>query len=352
MKPVIAVIFGGTSDEHDISLLSAMNIIENIDHSHYDILQIGISKQGKMYVGPNVILSFKHNSHIEELTPCSISTNSLYPGVFILNKENAHVFQKVDLFFPIVHGTKGEDGTLQGILEYTTVPYVGSGVLGSALGMDKIAMKKIFATYRIPQVPFLPFTKTQIQIDIISVKEEILANLQYPLFVKPANLGSSIGVQKVKTNGKLEDALEEACKYSDRIIVEQGISKMREMECAVIENNHQIETSVVGEVIPTGEFYDFESKYHTDGAQMIIPALTDKVTLSTIQSLAKQAFQLLDLRGLARVDFFVTEEAIFINEVNTLPGFTNMSMFTRLFASQGRDIKMIVQELINSALNQ
>ncbi len=349
MKKVIAVIFGGQSDEYDISLLSAMNVIEHIDHHQYDILQIGITKKGEMYAGPQVLLNLKHNRDIESLTPCSISSNHQYPGVFIITKSGQHVFQKVDLFFPLTHGPKGEDGTLQGMLEYSGVPYVGSGVLGSALGMDKIVMKKIFATYRLPQVPFLPFTKEQIQTDIISVKEEILTNLTYPLFVKPANLGSSIGVKKVKTSGKLEDALFYACQYSDRIIVEQGLKNMREMECAVFEGAH-LETSTVGEVIANREFYDYKAKYNDDSTQMIIPALTDKVTISTIQSISKQVFSMLHLKGLARVDFFVTSDAVFINEVNTLPGFTPTSMYTRLFAASGKDINQLIAAIIDRAL--
>lgn len=349
MKPIIAVIFGGTSQEHDISLLSAMSLIENMNHDLYDVLQIGIAKNGDLYVGPDVLLKLKHNKDTEELTPCSISTNPQFPGVFILTKDKTHVFQKVDLFFPLVHGPKGEDGTLQGVLEYSGVPYVGSSVLGSAIGMDKIMMKKVFATYRLPQVPFLPFTKKQIETDVISVKEEILADLQYPIFVKPANLGSSIGIKKVKTNGKLEDALEEACQYSDRIIVEQGISDMREVECAVIEGEH-LETSAVGEVISSGEFYDYEAKYHDEKTQMIIPALLDKITIASIQDMAKQAFGILHLRGLARVDFFVTPNAILINEVNTLPGFTPTSMYPRLFAASGKDLKQLIQQLIDHAL--
>lgn len=349
MKKVIAIIFGGQSDEYDISLSSAMNVVEHIDHDTYDILQVGINKDGRMFAGPNVLLSLKHKRDLDKLTACTISTNKEHPGVFILTKSGQHVFQKVDLFFPLTHGPKGEDGTLQGVLEYSGVPYVGSNVLGSALGMDKIVMKKIFATYRLPQVPFLPFTKKQITDDIISVKEEILANLSYPLFVKPANLGSSIGVKKVKTSGKLEDALLYACKYSDRIIVEQGIKNMREMECAILESD-QLDASTVGEVISSREFYDYKAKYNDDSTQMIVPALTDKVTISTIQSMAKKAFTILHLRGLARVDFFVTAKDVFINEVNTIPGFTPTSMYTRLFAASGKDIHALIQEIVSHAL--
>ncbi|MBI4835715.1 MAG: D-alanine--D-alanine ligase [Candidatus Abawacabacteria bacterium] len=350
MKPIIAVIFGGVSVEHKISLLSAMNVIEHINHEVYDILQIGIAQDGKMYVGPEVLLSLQHNKPLEHLPQCIISTNQCLPGIHIFSKGKDTFQQKVDLFFPVVHGTQGEDGSLQGILEYTGIPYIGSHVLGSALGMDKIIMKKVFATYRLPQVPFLPFTKKQINTDIISVKEEILANLRYPLFIKPANLGSSIGVKKVKTNGKLEDALEEACHFSERVIVEQGLTNIREIECAVLETEGELATSMVGEVIPSGEFYDYDAKYNDENTQMIIPALLDKVTTSNIQKMAKDVFTMLDLRGVARVDFFVNDEQIFINEVNTLPGLTAASMYPRLFAAQGMNIETLLQKMIDNVL--
>ncbi len=349
MKPIIGIIFGGKSLEHDVSLLSAVNIIENVDHDKYDILQIGISKEGKMYVGPEVLMSMRHKKDLNTLAQGIISTNQEYPGVFIFTGEGQHVFQKIDLFFPIIHGTSGEDGTLQGVLEYSHVPYVGSRVLGSALGMDKIVMKKVFATYRLPQVPFLPFTKEQIKNDMLNVTDEILANLHYPIFVKPANLGSSIGVTKVKTNGELQDALDQTIEHSHRVIVEQGISNMREIECAVI-GTKKAETSSVGEVLHSNEFYDYQAKYEDDRTQNIIPAILDKITTSDIQAMAKKAFEILDMRGLARVDFFVTPDQIFINEVNSLPGFTGMSMYPRLFESQGMTIKGLIQRLIDDAL--
>ncbi len=351
MKPIIGIIFGGTSLEHEISLLSAVTIIENIDHDKYDILQIGITLDGKVYVGPEVLMSMRHKKEMTGLARGTISTNAEFPGVFILTSDGQHVFQKVDLFFPMTHGTFGEDGTLQGVLEYSRVPYVGSRVLGSALGMDKIIMKKVFATYRLPQVPFLPFTKEQIKTDIIAVRDEILANLHYPIFVKPANLGSSIGVKKVKTNGALQDALEQTTEHSHRIIVEQGISNMREIECAVI-GTRKIDTSTVGEVTHTAEFYDYKAKYEDEDTQMIIPAILDKVTISDIQSMAKKAVEILDMRGLARVDFFVTQDEIYINEVNSLPGFTAVSMYPRLFESQGMSIKDLIQRLIDDALTR
>lgn len=349
MKPIIGIIFGGTSLEHAVSLLSAVTIIENIDHDKYDILQIGIALDGKIYVGPEVLMSLRHKKDMTGLAQGTISTNAEFPGVFIFTGDGQHVFQKVDLFFPITHGTFGEDGTLQGALEYSHVPYVGSRVLGSALGMDKIIMKKIFATYRLPQVPFLPFTKEQIKTDIIAVRDEILSNMHYPIFVKPANLGSSIGVKKVKTNGDLQDALDQTTEHSNRIIVEQGVANMREIECAVI-GTRKIDVSTVGEVIHKAEFYNYKAKYEDTNTQMIIPAILDKVTISDVQSMAKRAFEILDLRGLARVDFFITPDELFINEVNTLPGFTADSMYPRLFESQGMSIKDLVQRLIDDAL--
>ncbi len=349
MKPVIAIIFGGESPEHEISLLSAIHVIENINHDQYDVLQIGIDKDGTMYAGPQVLMTLKHNQPREALAHCSISTSAHLPGVFILPRNKPSVFQKVDLFFPVTHGPKGEDGTLQGVLEYSHLPYVGSGVLGSALGMDKIVMKKVFATYRLPQVPFLPFTKAEIETDILTVCEQITQNLHYPLFVKPANLGSSLGIKKVTSLGKLEDALEHAITFSNRVIVEQGLANVRELECGVIGHQH-LEVSKVGEIISGAEFYDFHSKYSSDNTQTLIPAPIDNHLSKEIQNLSQKAFRLLNLKGLARIDFFLSNDQLLINEVNTLPGFTPKSMFTKLFASDGIDSKQLIQKLIDISL--
>ncbi len=349
MKPVIAIIFGGVTAEHQLSLLSAMHVIENINHAVYDVLQIGVDTDGTMYAGPHVLMTLKHDLSRHELAKCTISTSGDLKGVFILPTGKANVFQKIDLFFPLIHGPYGEDGTLQGIFEYSHVPYVGSGVLGSALGMDKIVMKKLFATYRLAQVPFLPFTKEEIQTDILTVRETITQDLRFPLFVKPANFGSSIGIKKVSNIGKLEDALEFACTYSDRIIVEQGLTNARELECAVIGTNH-LETSNVGEVTSRGEFYDGAAQYHSDQTQVIIPAPLDHQTTAEIKSMALKAFKIMHLRGLAKIDFFLINEQILINEVNTLPSFTANGMLCKLFGSAGIDTKQLIQKLIDISL--
>ncbi|MBP6084850.1 D-alanine--D-alanine ligase [Candidatus Gracilibacteria bacterium] len=349
MKPIIAIIFGGVSAEHEVSLLSAIQVIEHIDHNQYDILQVGIDKDGTMYAGPQVLSVLKHNKDRAMLTKCTISTTHHFPGVLIMPENKPMVFQPVSLFFPLTHGAKGEDGTLQGVLEYSQVPYVGSQVLGSALGMDKIAMKKLFATYRLPQVPFLPFTKREISNDIISVREDIVANLHFPVFVKPANLGSSIGIRKATTTGELEDALEHAIRLSDRIIVEQGLIDMRELECAVL-GDHTLTVSTVGEVVSGNELADYQLNHENSHLQVIIPALIDKVTQQEVQALAKQAFQLLNLRGMATIDFFMTHNQLMINKVSTIPEFTAAGMFARLFAAADIDMKELIQKLITISL--
>jgi D-alanine-D-alanine ligase len=349
MKPVLAIIFGGATAEHEISLLSAMHVIENIDHSRYDVLQIGIDQESNMYAGPQVLMTLKHNLDRSSLAPCMISTNGHFPGVMIFPPGKPAVFQKVNIFFPLTHGPLGEDGTLQGVLEYSKVPYVSSGVLGSALAMDKIISKKIFATYRLPQVPFLPFRRDEIQTDLLSVCDAITRDLHFPLYVKPANLGSHLGIRKVTNLGKLEDALEYACKYSDRIIVEQGLGNIRELSCAVIGDYH-LEISKVGEVTSASEFYDKDTKYHGEAAQVLIPAPLDSHIVAEIQSMAQQAFRILHLRGMARIDFFLNGNQVFINNVNTIPSFSSTSLFCKLFASEGIDIKQLIQKLIDISL--
>lgn len=348
MKPVLAIIFGGVT-EHEISLQSAMHVIENIDHSRYDVLQIGIDQTGNMYAGPQTLMTLKHNLDRNTLAPCTISTNGHFPGVMIFPKDKPSVFQKVDLFLPLTQGPLGEDGTLQGVLEYSKVPYLGSGVLGSSLAMDKIVTKKLFATYRLPQVPFLPLRKDEIQTDILSVCDLITRDLHFPLYVKPANLGSHLGMRKVTNLGKLEDALEHACQYSDRIIVEQGLSNIRELSCAVI-GTHHLETSKVGEVTSAGEFYDNDAQYHGESTQALIPAPLDMHMATEIQGLAQQAFHILHLRGMARVDFFLNGDQIFINNVSTIPSFSKNSLFCKLFANEGFDIKQLIQKLIDISL--
>lgn len=337
MKPVIAIIFGGQSAEHEHSLRSAMHVIENINHSIYDVLQIGIDTDGTMYAGPQVLMTFKHNQSRNSLAQCSISTTSHLPGVMIIPQGKPSIFQKIDLFLPIIHGAKGEDGTLQGILEYTKVPFLGSHVLGGALAKDKIVMKKLLATYGLPQVPFLPFTKEDITTDILTVSETITQNLHYPLLVQPANFDSSSHPKKVTTLGGLEDALEQVISLHDRIIVEQSIPNVRHLSCAIIGKRH-LEVSRVGERLG-----DTES---------IIPAPLDSHTTAEIQNLAKKVFQMLDLQGVAQVDLLFTPEQLFIDQVHTLPGLEAQDMFCKLFASEGVDNKQLIQRLIDISLGE
>jgi D-alanine-D-alanine ligase len=249
MKPIIAVIFGGTSPEHEISLLSAMQVIENIDHERYDILQIGISKQGAMYVGPSVLLSLRHNQNIDHLTQCSISTNINFPGVFILTKDGSHAFQKVDLFFPLVHGMHGEDGTLQGALECLKIPYSGSGVMASSIAIDKHRTKLIW------QALGLPVAKWQYLTERDYRRGNFKLQLQLPIIVKPVREGSTIGITKLHTLDKLEMAIELAFKSDTALLIEELI--IGDEFTATVFNN---KVYPIVKIEAPNEDYDYKNK--------------------------------------------------------------------------------------------
>lgn len=343
----IVVIFGGRSGEHEVSLQSAKFIMDMIDKDKFNVVPVGITKDGQWYTGPSVRAGLL-NKEIKG-KPISIKLFGTSRG-FMVKEEEGWKELDIDLVFPVLHGTYGEDGTLQGMLDLLNIPYVGSGVLGSAVAMDKGMMKDVFKAQGLPVGPYVVFNKylweSQEQTQMDKMEE-----LGYPLFVKPANLGSSVGISKAKNREQLIEAVEEAFQYDLKLVVEKGL-KARELECSVLGND-ELFVSTVGEVVPGNEFYDYNAKYVDDNSEIIIPADLPKAVEQEIQEIAKLAFKGLDCLGLSRVDFFYDEHGkVWINEVNTLPGFTRISMYPKLLETSGVSAKDLVMRLIELALQR
>ncbi|MDJ0507656.1 MAG: D-alanine--D-alanine ligase family protein [Crocosphaera sp.] len=344
----VGLLFGGRSGEHDVSINSAKAIaqglqIGNNEHK-YDILPVYIDKNGVWIAGETA------QQVLETRTPLStedVKRSQLWqfpPQV-----------QDIDVWFPVLHGPNGEDGTIQGLLTLMQVPFVGSGVLGSAVGMDKIAMKMAFAEAGLPQVKYVAVERSQVWSNpciFPKLCDDIEAELGYPCFVKPANLGSSVGIAKVRSHSELEIALDSAASYDRRIVIEAGVNA-RELECAVLGNDNP-QASVLGEVTFDSDFYDYETKYSEGRSQIHIPANLPQNIITKIQELAIKAFKTVDAAGLARVDFFYVEESqdIYLNEINTLPGFTQFSMYPQLWTATGIDFETLVDQLIQLALEK
>ena len=343
----VGLLFGGRSGEHEVSIISARAIAQGLklegNANKYEILPFYIQKDGVWQSG--VIAQ----QVLESGVPQEIL--SATPNLWQFPPETA----QVELWFPILHGPNGEDGTIQGLLTLTQVPFVGSGVLGSATGMDKIAMKMAFAQAGLPQVKYKTVTRAEIWSNpcvFPKLCDEIEATLGYPCFVKPANLGSSVGIAKVRSRQELEVALDNAATYDRRIIVEAGVVA-REVECAVLGNDNP-KASVIGEITFDSDFYDYETKYTPGKADLFIPANLPELVAQQIQEMALQAFAAVDAAGLSRVDFFYVETTgeIFINEINTLPGFTSTSMYPQLWANTGIPFAQLVDQLIELAIER
>ncbi len=344
----VAVIFGGKSAEHEVSLQSAKNIIEAMDKNKYNPILIGIDKQGKWIL--------RENPHflLDSGDPKLIKLNKSGDNVAILpqsrgmiNFSNPENRQTIDVVFPVLHGPFGEDGTVQGLLKLANIPFVGSGVLGSAVGMDKDVSKRLLRDANIPIPKFLVFKNT----DRIDFKN-IVKKIGLPFFIKPANLGSSVGVNKVKNAKEFKKAVTESFLYDRKILAEEYI-KGREIECSVLGNDNPI-ASVPGEVIVNDEFYSYEAKYiDENGAILEVPAKLDKKIIKKIQDLAIQTFKTLSCEGLGRVDFFLrNNNDIFVSEVNTIPGFTKISMYPKLWKASGISYPKLIDKLISLAIEK
>jgi D-alanine-D-alanine ligase len=351
----VAVIFGGRSAEHDVSLRSAQTVIGALDPNRYEIMPIGVTREGRWLTGGDPFRQLAEASPLfalgagdaGDVEPGPAGGVAAEPALMpsVLDGE-------IDVVFPVLHGPMGEDGTVQGMLELAGIPYVGSGVLGSAVAMDKAASKTILAQSGLPQVPWRLIGRKEWQRNPELVTEWVAARLGFPCFIKPANMGSSVGVVKVHDASELQPAMTAAGRFDRRIIIEAGIDA-RELEVSVLGNDEPV-ASVVGEVVSSNEFYDYDAKYVDERSQLIIPAELEGKTLVYCQELAIDAFRALDLAGLARVDFFLERatDHIYVNEVNTLPGFTAISMFPRLWEATGVPLPELVDRLIGLALER
>jgi len=343
----IGVIFGGRSGEHEVSLMSARSILSVLDPDKYEVTQIAITHEGSWFSGEDVLEKFASDQN-ENLTPVTLLADPIWQGIQkITETQQAHLIDQLahlDVVFPVLHGTFGEDGTVQGLLKLADIPFVGAGVLGSAVGMDKDAMKRLLRDAGISIAKFLVFDGAgQEQIDFAAVTRE----LGLPLFVKPANLGSSVGISKAKSEAEFRNAVKDAFRYDQKILVEECIVG-REIECSVLGND-DARASLPGEILPDREFYDYDSKYAADSrTELVIPARIDATLTAAVQDLGKAAFHAVDAAGYARVDCFVERASgrLLLNEINTIPGFTSISMFPKLWEASGLSYPELLARLV------
>ena len=351
VKTRVVVLFGGQSGEHDVSLRSAQTVIGALDPERYEIRQVGISRDGRWLTSGDPMRALASESPFFSIPAESRAVGDPEPqspdaAMAVLSGE------AVDVVIPVLHGPMGEDGTVQGLLELAGIPYVGSGVLGSAVAMDKAMAKHVLAQAGIAQAPWRLVTRRDWERAPDVVAYDIADGLGFPCFVKPANMGSSVGVSKVHGPAELADAMVLALHYDRRVVVEQNVAG-RELEISVLGNDEPI-ASVAGEIVPAGEFYSYEAKYVDDDSELIIPAELPAETLAEMQAIAVRAFLALDLAGLARVDFFLERgtDRLLLNEVNTIPGFTSISMFPMLWAASGLPLEELVERLLELALER
>ena len=355
----LGLLFGGRSGEHEVSLTSAASVLRALDPEKYEVVPIGITREGGWRVGPSArqLLSSSPRllpAILENGKPVTASVDPTQPALVALNSSSAtgESAPAVDVVFPLLHGTFGEDGTVQGLLELAGIPYVGAGVLGSAAGMDKDVMKKLFRDAGLPVVPWVLVMRGEWESNPARARKLIEEKIRYPLFVKPANLGSSVGISKVRKSKELRAALDLAGRYDRKILVEKGVEG-REIECALLGNDCPV-ASVPGEIIPVNEFYDYEAKYVKKGSELIIPAKLTPAQTERVEELAVRAFQAIDCAGMARVDFLLARKTgkIFVNEINTIPGFTPISMYPKLWEASGLAYSNLLDRLIELALER
>jgi D-alanine-D-alanine ligase len=361
--------FGGRSGEHEVSIQSAKSIMAALDPARYEVVPIGITRAGNWVIGPQAVARLEAEARIalgasvsvdaapsDEEAPLPSShlseAEAPHPATIPLDTDGEGWVRAIDVVFPALHGSYGEDGTIQGLLEVLDVPYVGAGVLASAAGMDKVVMKKLFAAAGLPQVEYTFYRRRDIEQDMDTVVQDIGERLGYPCFVKPANLGSSVGISKVKRAEDLPRALQIAARYDRKVIVERGLD-VREVEVAVLGNDEP-QASLPGEIVPSNEFYDYRAKYVDGQSALIIPANLSPEITQEVRRLAVEAFKAIDCSGLARVDFFIERgtNRVLVNEINTMPGFTAFSMYPKLWEATGIPYSELLDRLIQLALER
>ncbi len=354
-KIQLAVLFGGRSGEHQVSLMSAMSVLSVLDQDRYDITPIGISQDGNWYVGEDIFQKLQEQDfsslHRVTLLP-NPEDATLYQIETSEGKQSLNPLAKLDVVFPLLHGTFGEDGTMQGYLEICDIAYVGAGVLGSSVAMDKGLFKDMMRQYHFPVLNSTIITRTSIQENISEAIQNAEAVSNYPLFVKPANLGSSVGVTKCHNRQELIQGLTFAALYDRRIIVERGINA-REIEISVL-GNETPEASIPGEIIPAEEFYSYDAKYLNDNSELVIPARISEETIEELRLLAVEIYKSVDCAGMARVDFLFDKDSsrYYVCEINTIPGFTKISMYPKLWEASGLPYAKLIDRLIELALER
>jgi D-alanine-D-alanine ligase len=380
----VGILFGGRSGEHEVSLLSAASVLNAIDKDKYEVVPIGITKEGRWLTADDaenllqgrLVIEPRHlRAGDPELTqPAAVLARGeavIVPPEPIHRQSGLFPFQtdvaltrratdraiNVDVIFPVLHGTFGEDGTIQGLLELADIAYVGAGVLGSAAGMDKDVMKSLFIAAGIPIVKHVTILRSAWEKESKKVQKVVESKLRYPVFVKPANLGSSVGISKAHNRKELGPAIEEAARFDRKIVIEQGVggkkNKAREIECSVLGNDEPT-ASIPGEIVPVKEFYDYNAKYLDEGSELIIPAKLTKSETQKVQELAVRSFKAVDGSGLARVDFLMDPQTrkIYLNEINTMPGFTSISMYPKLWAASGLEYPDLIDKLVQLGLER
>jgi D-alanine-D-alanine ligase len=345
----VGILFGGRSGEHEVSLASATSVIRALDPEKYEAVPIGIDKDGRWLVSSKAhkMLGDVLKTGNRVLLPADPSAATLVP----LGAGAGQPSVPVDVVFPVLHGTFGEDGTVQGLLEMANMPYVGAGVLASAVGMDKDVQKRLFEQAGLPVVSFIVFRRSEWEANREDIATDILTQLRLPIFVKPATAGSSVGMTKVTTREQLPEAIDHAAQFGLKVIVERGVDA-REIEVSVLGND-EIRASIPGEIVPHRDYYDYKAKYIERGTQLVIPAELTEKQVRTFQEYAVKAFRCIDGTGMARCDFFLEKRTnkIYVNELNTIPGFTSISMYPKLWEASGLTYSQLLDELINLALS-
>jgi len=349
----VAILFGGRSGEHDVSLMSARSVLSVLDTAKYEVIQIGITRDGTWLTGADVISKFEQGK-TDGLLQVNVSPDPSEKGIYVAEGfSGLKKWNDADVFFPVLHGTFGEDGTMQGLFELADVAYVGAGVVGSVVGMDKGVFKDVMIANNIPVVDTLVVSRHEIQKDIFAVISKAEKISGYPLFTKPANLGSSVGVTKCNSPSDLQEGLMEAASFDRRVLIQRGIKNVREIEVSVLGNADPV-ASVPGEILPSREFYSYESKYIDGTSGLEIPAKLPDAVKEQIREYAVRAYKAIDCAGMARVDFFIEKDTnrIYLNELNTIPGFTSISMYPKLWEASGLSYARLVDRLIELALER
>jgi D-alanine-D-alanine ligase len=352
----VAVLFGGRSGEHEVSLMSARSVLAVLDPQKYDVTQVGLTHDGTWVTGENVLEALEkgETQNLERaILPGEPAGSVLFTTRSTKLGEKLETLTGIDVFFPVLHGTFGEDGTIQGLFELADVAYVGAGVLGSSVGMDKGVFKDVMRANGIPVIESILVLRSDLEKDMNSVIEKAESLGAYPLFTKPVNLGSSVGITKCSSRADLGEGLMEAARYDRRILVERGAGEIREIEVSVLGNDDP-RASVAGEVLPSREFYSYESKYVDGTSGLVIPAALPAEVANQIGEYAVRAYKAIDAAGMARVDFFVEKDTnrIYLNELNTIPGFTQISMYPKLWEATGLSYANLIDRLIQLAVQR